>query len=264
MRALILAAVLLPAAALAQEAWEAFTDKGSIFVRAGSQQGLKVGTELSMFKDANDATPAGKATVMEVFDAMARINLDGASTAARAKYARIPGTGPALAGAELKGRASMNVIGRLTIYNDTSANWTDCVLTLPDGKIYKESGVNAHSDDGIMVLKFVSPPGPQLDHVRVKCAEGDAKFVFKDPSAKTALKGYAENSDGRITLHNTGTTGWTQCTVSKPDGTFYVMGELKADDHDSIAASRFKKEDVPYTTVQVQCRQGLGIFKIER
>jgi hypothetical protein len=261
MRALFAVTLTLSSAAFAQESWEAFTDKGNVFVRAGSAQGLKVGSELSMFKEANDPTPAGKATVMEVFDAMARINLDGAATAAKAKYARLPGAAPV---GELKGHASMNALGRLTLYNDSATLWTDCLLTLPDGKVYKEKELKPNSDDGIMVIKFLAPPGPQLDAVRVKCAEGEAKFVFKDPSAKTALKGFAENDSGRITLHNTGSTAWSQCTVTKPDGSFYVMDELKPQDHDSIASSRFKKEDVPYSSLDVKCRQGAGTFRIER
>jgi hypothetical protein len=261
MRALIAVTLTLSSAASAQQTWETFADKGNVFVRAGSAHGLKVGSELSMFKDANDSTPAGKATVMEVFDAMARINMDGAATAAKAKFARLPGAVPTT---ELKGHASMNVVGRLTVYNDSPTLWSDCLLTLPDGKAYKEKELKPNSDDGIMVVKFLSPPAPPLDAVRVKCSEGEAKFVFKDPSAKTALKGFAENDGGRITLHNTGTTSWTQCTVTKPDGSFYVMDELKAQDRDSIASGRFRKEDLPYNTLEVRCREGAGTFHIER
>ncbi len=262
MRAVSLVTVLLCSApALAQESWETFSDKGGTFIRAGTKQGLKVGSELWMFKTSVDVTAAGKATVMEAFDTMSRLSVDAAALSAGAHFARLPGTTPAVG--VLKGHATRNVMNRLTLYNETDGPWTDCLLTLTDGRFYKLAELKPNGDEGIMMIKFMGPPDPPLDFVKVKCAEGEAKFLFKDPSAKTVLKGYAEHAGGRITLFNKGTTAWTRCKVTKPDGSFYVMDELHADDHDSIASTRFFKEGVNETTVEVRCAQGVGTFKIQ-
>src|SRR5262245_25444777 len=120
MRRLALCAVLASSAASAQEAWETFNDKGGTFIRAGSKQGLAVGSELSMYKDGADATVQGTATVMEVWDALARLNLDSAATKAGAKFARLKGATvvpPAVPGAALQGRATKNVVGRINVFN---------------------------------------------------------------------------------------------------------------------------------------------------
>src|SRR5262245_21403435 len=182
--------------ASAQEAWELFVDKGDTFIRAGEKQGLKVGDELWMYGDARGGEVHGKATVMQVWEALARVSVDPAATKAQAHFARPAGARVAVpiadGGAGLQGRASKSLVGRISLYNESAVSWSNCLLTLPDGRQYRLPLLKALSDDGVMLARFVAPPQPRLDSVRVKCAEGVARFVFKDAAAKTGLKGFAE------------------------------------------------------------------------
>src|SRR4051812_4307355 len=80
--------------ALAQpkaNAVELFVDKGDTFARAGSEQGLKVGSALIVLGptigDTQERRRVGTATVLEVWGSLARVSLDAdASKASGAKF----------------------------------------------------------------------------------------------------------------------------------------------------------------------------------
>ena len=77
----------------AEPQFDVFTDRGELFVRAGTKDGLKVGIELQL-------VPAGKATVMEVWDKLARIAPDEAGKKAKAALLPAPSAPPAVAAPE--------------------------------------------------------------------------------------------------------------------------------------------------------------------
>jgi hypothetical protein len=169
------------------------------------------------------------------------------------------------AGPALQGHAEKGAV-RITVYNDSSTPWTDCELSLKDGRYYKLGDLGANSDDAVMTVKFskpAAPPKPAMDHVVVKCDEGEAKFAFATPAGSGPLKGYAESDGSRVTVHNTGDTTWNRCDVRKPDGTHFVMGKLEARDQNSIRGGAFNKDaepEIPITSLFVRCKQGSGEF----
>ncbi len=69
----------LLAIALAQ-APEVFVDRGETYVRMGAAQGLQKGVTLEILS-AQDGKSVGTGVVMEVWDGLARVNLDTASSA---------------------------------------------------------------------------------------------------------------------------------------------------------------------------------------
>lgn len=248
-----------------------FVDKGSTFVRS-ERQPLAVGTEVVMVRDAKGTQPAGKATVMEVWGPLARLALDDDAAGASAKFAQLPAAKrvavaaraePAPERRRLKGRAEKSLL-RLTVYNEGDENWSGCELRFPDGRTFPQGELAAHSDDGVLLVKFAAPPDPPFDQVLMTCEEGQMRFRFATPNAPGALKGYAEHTGGgRVVVHNTGDTSWSRCDVAKPDGSHYLLGGLKAHDEDSIRASLFQKEPgPPLTSVLVRCKQGEAQFEL--
>src|SRR4051812_27819046 len=59
---------------------EVFKDKGDTFIRAGTNKGLKVGSEVVIvgdkIGDTDEYRTGGKATVLEVWETLARISPD--------------------------------------------------------------------------------------------------------------------------------------------------------------------------------------------
>jgi hypothetical protein len=81
MRTLALVVGLMSSAALAQATeTELFTDKGDIFIRAGTNAGAQVGTEVTILGDkianTEERRRVGTGTVMEVWPTLARLALD--------------------------------------------------------------------------------------------------------------------------------------------------------------------------------------------
>jgi hypothetical protein len=211
LKAFALLASLVPALSFAaDDVVEVFKDKGDIFIRGGTNKGVKVGTEVTILGDrigdTDEYRSGGKATVLEVWTSLARVSLDeDARKLKEIKYAKItkaaaapkhanPANAPsttAAAAAEapkpvptLKGRAELGGIGpakRITLYNDSSFEWTQCDLRLPNNKHYTLGNLRSGDQDGILVSRFTQD-GVQfdkpLDGLTVKCNEGTAKFVF--------------------------------------------------------------------------------------
>src|SRR5262245_61668053 len=73
---------------------ELFVDRGDTYVRAGSNQGIKVGAALTIvgdrIGDTQERRVVGSASVLEVYPTIARVNLDKASQAVSGeKFARL-------------------------------------------------------------------------------------------------------------------------------------------------------------------------------
>ncbi|MHB8878363.1 MAG: hypothetical protein ACYC8T_32100 [Myxococcaceae bacterium] len=273
-----LLALLVSTAAPAQEVVKVFSDKGSFFLRAPKKHPLGMGEEVTMVTDAQGAKPVGTAIVMEVTGALVRISLDEESTKAGARFARLPvaaaakprpATEVAVAAKPadkppalppLKGRLENGPI-RVTLNNEGDVAWTGCELRFDDGSHYDLGELAAHTEDTVMKIKFKSPPGPLDDHVVVRCDEGETKFVFANPQSPGDLKGYVENTGGgRVIVHNTSDVAWNRCDVRKVDRSHYVMGSLKARDHETIGSRNFKKEDEPSTAateLSLRCKEGM-------
>ncbi len=265
-----------------------FTDKGSTYIRSDNKKVLVIGAELTAVATAESNLSIGKAVVMEVNGALARVSLDEDATQNHAKYLLVPkakaaaavpapGTAPAASPAatpaptgappaearkvlpKLEGTLESGAL-RVSIVNDSDASWTDCQLAYSDGRTYKVGEVMKHSDDTVMKIKFTGPPEPLYDHLVVNCSEGESTFFFAKPQAPVGkLKGYAtDDGKGSVVIYNNNDTGWTTCDVKKPNGTHYVLGNLKGHDHDSIDRGRFKKEAEPAKDqwLELRCKEG--------
>jgi hypothetical protein len=271
LRIALLSVVLAAPAFAKDEAAKIITDKGSQFIRSDNKKALTVGAEFVAVADAATAAPVGKAVVMEVTGALARISLDEEATKGGAKFVLIPkaATGapkadapkadaPRPAGPKLDGKIEVGVL-RVTFSNNTDASWTDCSLHFSDGRSYKVGEVVKHSDDTVMKVKFTSPPEPPSDHVKVACSEGESDFYFAKPQVSGGkLKGYATNDKGSVVIYNNTETAWTACDVSKPNGSHFVLGTLKGHDHDSIDRGRFVKEAEAAAkgSIELRCKEG--------
>jgi hypothetical protein len=187
-----------------------------------------------------------------------------AAAPAAAPVAEAPAPAPAASapkGPALQSRAERNALGRITIYNDGKADWTECQLRLPDQSHYQLGLLAAGNHDGVMSIKFTKNPEPPLDHVVVHCDEGQTRFEFENPRAPGVLKGHVEHAAmGRIIINNDTGSNWNRCDAKLPNGGRYVIGTLEAHDHIRIAQSDFKKEEVPNNHVIVQCKQGESRF----
>jgi hypothetical protein len=146
--------------------------------------------------NTNEHRDVGSATVQEVWESVARVELDAAATqAAGRKFVRLaegvdapapsdaasppppPSSGPKPPppAAGMPVRAAL-ALQRLTLYNDGDATLHDCELRLPDNRHYRlTSPLGAKDHEGIMLFRFnqdgVALDRP-LDFVEVKCKEG--------------------------------------------------------------------------------------------
>lgn len=280
------------AAGKGPETAKIFTDKGSTYIRSDNKKALAVGAELDAVVDAKkpDAV-AGKAVIMEVTGALARVSLDDDAVKAGAKFVVLPkasgggggdaqgfgglglrGSGgakpaddddeekapaPRTPGRKLSGKLTANPL-QFAFGNDEDASWTECKLVHSDGSSYEVGEVVKHTDDTVMRVKLSSPPEPAYDHLVVICSEGKSKFYFDKPHAPQGkLKGYATNNGGSVIVYNQNDTAWTSCDVRKPNGTHYVLGNLKGHSDDSIDKGRFKKEeDNKPKWIELRCKEG--------
>lgn len=263
-RSLALSLILLalvPRVALAQVA-KIFTDKGSTWIRSDNKKALQVGAEVDVTSDDKGAKKVGTAVIMEVNGMLARVNVDEDATKAGGKYvlltapkgatAKAPEAAPAkeepkaASKPTLKGKLEHGLIG-VRVVNETDSDWNNCLLSYSDGTSYKLGQLPKNSEDSVMKVKFGFPAGPLYDHVVVECAEGESKFLFAKPNAPVGkLKGHAVNEGGgAVRVYNDSDASWSNCDVKKPDGSHYVISQLKARDSDGIANARFRKEAEP-------------------
>jgi len=196
--------LLLPALGFAEgTVVDAFKDKSEYFVKAGTKQGLKVGSEVvilgDQIGDSGEYRTAGKATVLEVWESLSRVSLDEeAAKAKEIKHARLAksaapasrpttnaGSGGTSAPAPgLKGHATINGIGpakRISLTNDGKGDWSKCDVRLPDNRHYQLPALKAGDSEGISLPHFTQDGtayDKPLDSVTVNCAEGSARFNF--------------------------------------------------------------------------------------
>ena len=179
---------------------EVFKDKGDMFLRAGTNKGLKVGSEVVILGekigDTDEYRTAGKASVLEVWETLARISPDEeAKKLKEIKVAKVGSSTPVAAAnpppaqtaapaGGLKGHAQIGGIGpakRISIYNDSTVGWTNCEIRLPNNKRYKFAAMKAGENDGIMIVKFAQDGielDRPLDSVSVRCDQGSSNFRF--------------------------------------------------------------------------------------
>ena len=196
------------AAAVPGVSFKMFLDRGDHFVRAGTAEGLAVGTAIKVL-DAGGAV-TGQGLVVEVWEHVARVSVDPVPAAGAVLHASFvpnapvaaavpkptppavkapkPVTGtavaaPALAAAAgLRGVVSIGGFGpakRLTITNTGTTNWTRCELRLPTNKRYLLDSLAAGAVDGVMLIKFAQDGvehDAELTWVNVTCAEGTARI----------------------------------------------------------------------------------------
>ncbi len=195
MKALTLTFCLAATAVLAAgDTVEIFVDKQDVFIRAGTNKGLKVGSEVLVLgdriADTNEYRVAGRANVLEVFETIARVSLDPAAqkvknpklamlqTAAKAERpAPAPLSAPppppkdppnpkawsadkddtAAGNGLLQGiaRKTGGWIGtRIIIKNTSSIRWNRCDVRLPDNRHYRIDSLDPREEEGIMLTKF--------------------------------------------------------------------------------------------------------------
>jgi hypothetical protein len=198
--------------------YELFTDRGDVFMRAGTNAGLQVGSEVTILGDkianTEERRRIGVATVMEVWPTLSRLALDDAAKADKAakKYASLgpvpqkadakpapqakradpavpppPPPPPPAAGGALSGHATFGGAGPwklMRLWNDGDFSWSNCSLALmPGNRVYNLSRLKGHDVESVGLSNFVWK-GPELDvehkWLDVKCTEGSAKFVFPD------------------------------------------------------------------------------------
>jgi hypothetical protein len=196
--------MLVPALAFAEgTVVDAFKDKNEYYVKAGTKQGLKVGSEVvilgDQIGDTGEYRTGGKATVLEVFENLSRVSLDEEAAkqkeikkARLAKSAAATPSAPAKTAAGTGGSAPAGLVGhatimgfgpakRITVVNDSKTNWTKCDLRLPNNKRYQLAKLNAGDQEAISLPNF-HQDGTEydkpLDSISVNCAEGGAKFNF--------------------------------------------------------------------------------------
>lgn len=173
-----------------------FKDKGDLYIKAGTRQGLKVGDDLKVLAGDKEV---GSATVMEVFESLARVAVDDeAQKHPEAKKVRLGGKAPADAQADtaksddasagssgsLKGRATIIGLGpakQITVYNKGDKAWTNCDLRLPTNKHYALASLRAADQERIFLHMF-KQDGVELDRpldvITVKCDQGTSRFLF--------------------------------------------------------------------------------------
>jgi hypothetical protein len=215
-----LSALLLASSAFAQSdgtvhvgrALEIFVDQDQPFVNAGYGQGLKVGSILPVaggnpIGKTGERRDVGSAKVVELWENLARLQLDGPATAAKGKrFVRVNGTDgaaldpvpppplpatpaasapldsptppPPTPGAEhsIQVHASMS-LQRLYLRNDGKVPLHKCELRLPDNRHYVVTEPLAPQDEeAVMLFRFSQdglPMDRPLDYVLVKCVEGE-------------------------------------------------------------------------------------------
>lgn len=192
---------------------EIFVDRGETFIRAGSANGLAVGAGLEVL-DAKKREPVGTAVVMEVWESLARVNLDSKSVAyAALKVARVKKGEVAAAAAQPEPAAKapapvpapvvvrstpipvptgpntldgfVTITGadrgrRVIIKNRSNRDWHNCDVRLADGRHYWIGDLDTGDDEGVMLFRFEHdgppPTQPLFEGVAVMCREGAGKF----------------------------------------------------------------------------------------
>lgn len=226
MRTLTLVCGLWGSVALAQATeLELFTDKGDVFIKAGTNAGAEVGTELTILGDkianTEERRRVGTGTVMEVWPTLARLALDDAARADKTakKFVALL-NGKLVTGAPVKGDARP-AKGKKEAAPAPAAAGAQAPAAAP-----------------------AAPAGGAL--------QGHATFGGAGPWKL-------------LRLWNDGTFSWSNCSLAlMPGNRVYKMPRLKAKDVESVALSNFEWKgpelDVTHTFVDVKCAEGSAKF----
>ena len=187
--------------------YEVFFDRGQVYLRAGSDEGVTMGARVQVVGPAEDGKRPLYAigTAMEVTPHLTRLHTevgpkvlrgggdlfgayDGRAAVAAAPAqpadpapAHPPAPPPAVSAVPLKGKANMGAFNRLYLTNSNDFNWTKCELRLPNNKRYTLGPLAAQAEDTVNLGRFVQDgveTEVEVNFVNVKCAEGSAKFFF--------------------------------------------------------------------------------------
>ena len=137
--------------------------------------------------DAEAGKVVGSAWVMEVWENMVRLNLDGAASAfggaKRIRFSRSlgeeGGTKPIAGKAQLFGAGAFQ---KLLLSNESEADWSRCHVLLSTNRIAQLERVPAQSTAEVFLSKFRSMETTNLapvEYVWVECLEGKAKLTIE-------------------------------------------------------------------------------------
>jgi len=165
---------------------EVFVDQSTAFARAGATRGLKVGKEVWVV-DAETGKRKGSAWVMELWENMARLNLDSEAGsipgAKRIRFSR--DLEESFCEKPMSGKARLFGVGafqKLLLSNESEEDWTRCHLLLPTNRATQLERVPAKSTAEVFLSKFHSLGNVRivpLEYVFVECLEGKAKFLLE-------------------------------------------------------------------------------------
>lgn len=212
---------------------ETFIDRGEVFARAGESSGLTVGTVLKVLGprigDTDERRAVGSATVMEVWETLARLKLDAEAEKHKGeRFVALPKeqsqaeASPTQGPPRLRGHAEFSgLVKRLVVYNDGPGRWTGCELRFPNNKRYLMPKLEAGDSETVMLMRFEQDGVPRalpLDWVRVRCKEGEARFSLKSwvDSRGRGPDGGADESRSRCEGRRSAVSRWR--AARRPDG----------------------------------------------
>lgn len=225
-QALVLLSLLLSQSATYVDEAELFVDKGQFYVRAGEAKGLAVGQSVEILSGPSKKA-AGSATVMEVWDSMARLSLDSkAQAAVGAKRVRFNAV--ALEAEERDGAGAV-----MAEAQPLEPALQPAMVKVPNG------GPKAPSE-------LAAPP-----LIQIPVLTGHAEFGGVGPMK-------------RITVYNDQSSAWTKCEVRLANNKRYKLSELGANSSEGMMLFRFEQDgvetDATIDGVKVKCAEGEGNF----
>ncbi len=178
--ALLASLPAFPARADGDVTFKTFSDKGEVYVRAGTNEGFHKGTVVVIENARHQKV--GTAVVLDVWPSMAHLVLDEqASRGGPNLYVSLVRHAPAET-RTLQGHASLVGFGpfkTLHVTNETPYTWTHCDVRLPDNR-HELLDQLTPGDSNTMNLGGFTQDGVARDlpltSVRVTCAEGAGSF----------------------------------------------------------------------------------------
>ena len=203
---------------------EVFIDRGETYVRMGYAQGLTKGVTLDILAPQDRNKVIGTAVVMEVWDGLARVNLDTASSSYK---------GPRLAKAR------------------------------PVAPPPMPSAVNTPLPPGPAVAPPPPAPGSAPGSAAASGSGGAVPGAQRQLHARVQISGGLVDAR-RFIIYNIDSFDWHNCKIRLPDGRGYDrMEELRSNSDEGIMMFRFEPGMAlrdPSGLVTVYCAEGAGRF----
>jgi hypothetical protein len=234
---------LLLAVALAQlSAPEVFVDRNETYVRMGFAQGLTKGLTVEIV--SADKKVVGNAVVMEVWDSLARVNLDAASAAFKGpKQARLRGAAAEVAIAPPPPPPPPLVVAP---------------PPPPPAPATVASAAPPPAPRPATAAKTPNAPPPPP-------APAPAVAQGGKLTGKVSI-GIGAFSVRRMMVSNEDSFDWHSCKVVLPDGRVYEMPELRSLSEEGIMLFRFTAGEAPHDQqgqVALRCQEGDGRYAVE-